>query len=817
MAFKLRRFFLSEDSHHATESSLRTVMRVLLILLITMTLVFATSVALKLHFLATRILPGVYVQGISVGGLTPDEAAKVLARELPAPERLGVDVHVAGQTWAISWAVAGKHYDLDATVRDAYDVGRNEAGKATLLARLRQQDANINPILVPANPSMVATHLTEIAAEVAVPPVDAHIEFKGGKVISTQGQPGRRLDIEDSVAQVVQALARGTPSVELAPVSVEPEIVNVGPARSQAETWLAEPFVLMVETGPGNGDSEAETAASQTEFVASSELISTWLDPQVKGQDIELYVDTASVRSWLEEVASQVGERQPLDIDLTLETVVVALSGGQHMAEATVLPPTRVYTVQMGDTLSGLAYRFDTTVEDLKTSNSLSSDTIIIGQRLLVQDNGQAPPLLAEGVSGDTPMAPPMPADNINDNDIQDAPTSHSARWREDLDVLVDLLYQMPEFHEGGFAIVHHESFAQAVSALEANIPALEDHEIVVGMMQIVTMLGDAHTRVNTHQWSAYQESMYPLRLEWFDDGLFVTAVQPGYEGLLGSEMVQIGDMPTQQIMGILTHIIAHESAYRVRAASTDFMVRPVILHALGLTSELYGATFVFRDTDGYNFTQYMNAGSPEDMQDSWVFAVPRDTGPLYLRQPDDVFYWQTFIESAQALYFQYNVCAEQPGTTWVGFLSSLDQAIQTQPVEKIIIDLRRNLGGSPSPLGMIIRQLEKYPHLTQQGRIFALIGKKTFSSGVYLTSLLQQKVNATLVGEPTAQGPNFYASPRQLVLPNSGIIIEYSKAYWESAEGSAETIQPDIRIGLSSGDYFAGRDPVLDRVLEIP
>ncbi len=792
-------------------------MRGLLILFLAMTLVFVTSAALKVHFLATRILPGVHVQGISVGDLTADEAVKVLARELPAPETLGVDVHVAGQTWAISWADAGKHYDLDSTTQTAYDVGRNEAGKAALLARLRKQDTNISPLIVPSAPSMVATHLTEIAAEVEVTPMDARIEIKGGKVTAVHGQPGRRLNIEDGVARVVQALASGTPSVELTTVPVEPDVVDVEPARSQAETWLAEPFVLVVETEPANSDSGATTSASQTEFVAPLELVSTWLYPQVKGQGIELCVDAASVRSWLEEIAPQVGERHPLDIDPTLETVLVALSDGQHLAKASVLPPTKVYTVQVGDTLSGIAYRFDTTVEDLKTLNTLSSDIIIIGQRLLVQDTGQASPSLAEGISGDTPMAPPIPADNINDNDAQDTSTPHSVSWREDLDTLVELLYQMPEFHEGGFAIVYHESFAQAVAALEANIPAIEDHEVVVGMMQILTMLGDAHTRVNIHRWPAYQENVYPLQLEWFDDGLFVTAVQPGYEDFLGLELVQIGDTSIEQVMGILTHVIAHESAYRVRAVSTDFMVRPVILHALGLTSELYGAMFVFRDAYGNEFAKYMNADSSEDMQDSWVFAVPRDTRPLYLRKSDDIFYWQTFIESAQALYFQYNVCAEQPGTTWAGFLSSLDQAIQTQPVEKIIIDLRRNLGGSPAPLNMIIRQLEKYPYLTQRGKVFVLIGNKTFSSGVYLTSLLQQKVNATLIGEPTAQGPNFYASPRQLVLPNSGIIIEYSKAYWESAEGMAETIQPDIWVELASEDYFAGRDPVLDRVLEIP
>lgn len=47
---------------------------------------------------------------------------------------------------------------------------------------------------------------------------------------------------------------------------------------------------------------------------------------------------------------------------------------------------TEYYTVKSGDTLYGIARKFGTTVEKLKDINNLSSNTLSIGQKLLVTD-----------------------------------------------------------------------------------------------------------------------------------------------------------------------------------------------------------------------------------------------------------------------------------------------------------------------------------------------------------------------------------------------------------------------------------------------
>lgn len=61
-----------------------------------------------------------------------------------------------------------------------------------------------------------------------------------------------------------------------------------------------------------------------------------------------------------------------------------------HAKPAVVADPETVYIVQQGDTLSAIARRYGVTVQALVTYNSLTSTTIYVGQRLLIP--GQSSP-----------------------------------------------------------------------------------------------------------------------------------------------------------------------------------------------------------------------------------------------------------------------------------------------------------------------------------------------------------------------------------------------------------------------------------------
>ena len=165
----------------------------------------------------------------------------------------------------------------------------------------------------------------------------------------------------------------------------------------------------------------------------------------------------------------------------------------------------------------------------------------------------------------------------------------------------------------------------------------------------------------------------------------------------------------------------------------------------------------------------------------------------MYLQHPPDVYYWYTYLEPARTLYFQYNVCGEMEGAPFREFTAEMFAFIRAHGVRRLIIDLRRNEGGRIESLAPLLINLGQYPELSQDGRIFVLTSGQTFSSAVYLPSLIQQQTNATLIGEPTAQGPNFYASPASFILPNSALEVQYPLVHWESSKDQTPTIEPDI------------------------
>ena len=386
-----------EAKHQHSTLPLKTVTRVLAVILVVMVVVFAVTAWLTLRQPQNTILSGVRVQTVDVSGLTVDEAVVALTRRLSAPETLGVDVQIAAaqtpQVWRVIWAEVGQGYDFGATAQAAYAVGRDADGKASLLAGLRAQNVVVAPVVVPADPARVQEAVARIAAEVDAAPVDAHLTFDGGNVVAADGQPGQRLDVEDGVARVLQALADGTPSVELALIAVPPKIAAPEPARTQVQAWLAQPFTLVVDDPLvfGIDLSDIDVVANQAltgyhaEFIAPPERMATWFEPRSSADGIHLSLVTAPVRAWIEEIALQLDVNRLLDVEATAQNVFTALYREQHHAAARVRHPDQVYVVQPGDTLSLIAYNHQMPRYQLERANpDVEPGAIDVGQELVI-------------------------------------------------------------------------------------------------------------------------------------------------------------------------------------------------------------------------------------------------------------------------------------------------------------------------------------------------------------------------------------------------------------------------------------------------
>ncbi|MGH7469280.1 MAG: hypothetical protein ACRENP_15105 [Longimicrobiales bacterium] len=94
------------------------------------------------------------------------------------------------------------------------------------------------------------------------------------------------------------------------------------------------------------------------------------------------------------------------------------------------------------------------------------------------------------------------------------------------------------------FHSVAREQFERAVRELDAAIPLLQDHQIVVRLRQITALVGDGHTGV--HLPAHFQ--LLPIALYWFGNDLRVMAATRPYQRALGPRVVQIGGVGIDEV-----------------------------------------------------------------------------------------------------------------------------------------------------------------------------------------------------------------------------------------------------------------------------
>jgi tetratricopeptide (TPR) repeat protein len=150
-------------------------------------------------------------------------------------------------------------------------------------------------------------------------------------------------------------------------------------------------------------------------------------------------------------------------------------------------------------------------------------------------------------------------------------------------------------------------------------------------------------------------------------------------------------------------------------------------------------------------------------------------------------------------------------------FAGRLFEFVETHPVDRFVLDLRWNTGGNnylnkPLLLGII-----KSNKIDQRGKLFAIIGRRTFSAAQNLVNNLEKYTNVVFVGEPTAGNPNFYGDPASIVLPNSGIKVGASTLWWQDLDSrdKRKWTGPELAVELLSEDYFSNNDPAMRLILD--
>ena len=172
-------------------------------------------------------------------------------------------------------------------------------------------------------------------------------------------------------------------------------------------------------------------------------------------------------------------------------------------------------------------------------------------------------------------------------------------------------------------------------------------------------------------------------------------------------------------------------------------------------------------------------------------------------------------LPEARAVYVQLNQVGDKDGETLEAFAKRLFGFIESNSVERLILDLRLNRGGNGYLNRALLLGIIRAQKIDQRGKLFALVGRSTWSAAQMLVNELERYTNVTFVGEPSGSKLNHYGDSRRITLPNSQITVRVSTLWWQGDERDRrQWTAPHVAADLTLEDYRANRDPALEAAL---
>ena len=399
--------------------------------------------------------------------------------------------------------------------------------------------------------------------------------------------------------------------------------------------------------------------------------------------------------------------------------------------------------------------------------------------------------------------------------------------WRSDLRALVAGLEAK---HPDPYWRTPESRLDSAVAALHADIPGLAAHEIIVGFARIAAMVGDGHTSIPLHAARGVDFHVLPYRLGVYEGGLYVEAADRRYASLVGGRVVAIGGVAAERALSLVAPLISRDNDNWIAAVAPNLLNRMEVLHALGLASGLEGVEVSVR-VEGRDHSEWVAPlakrhpqpfGLPflPELTDDWVDArdAARAPVPLYQRRFDDVYWWE-YLPSDDLLYIKWDQVRNRDHgpSALATFREALEFGRERRPA-RTVIDIRNNTGGEGGLLPAIVREIVRSREIDEPGRLFLVIGRRTFSAGQMLTADLERLSTAILVGEPSSAFYNGYAGHVFVPLPETGIGLMVSPSYYQMGLYPGDPRQqatPRLAAVPTFDDYRSNRDPALEAILD--
>ncbi len=420
--------------------------------------------------------------------------------------------------------------------------------------------------------------------------------------------------------------------------------------------------------------------------------------------------------------------------------------------------------------------------------------------------------------------------------------------WIEDINFLQE---NLPKVHADLFANVTEEEFNKRIEQLKEDIPRLDEVEIQLRLKEIFTLVGDAHLMVLDFEsnlqkvfslktlYNIYFEpglkEIYPIKTKWFGDSLYTIEIDSEYKNAIGSKLIKINGYTIEKVMEKINTLISHNNEWRLKALNPMYLIHPSVLKYFDFVDDK--AIFTFESENGKQFDMEIKVKKTDKVR--FVSVLDEvENKPLYMNTDD--LYSYKYLPEEKILYFDFNVYSDnlrhlflkrvQKGLSngkkyiaadeqieelpnFPNFLSEMFEQFDQHEVDKFVIDMRDNNGGSYELGSQLLRKTKLIQDINKKGKLFLIVDKGSFSAPVHDAVRYKNDTEAIIIGEPTGERPFKSGGARFMELPNSKLTIFFSMTTFVPLDENIDAFIPDIIVNQTFEDYRKGIDTVLETI----
>lgn len=408
---------------------------------------------------------------------------------------------------------------------------------------------------------------------------------------------------------------------------------------------------------------------------------------------------------------------------------------------------------------------------------------------------------------------------NIHSQEIE------SENWVTDLNFLKT---ELAKKHKNLFYKISKNEFENGIDKIINQLDKDSDIETSIKLTKLIAKIGDSHTNLSISHLLKKRKNI-PIDLTWFKEGLFITGTTKDNYEILDKRILSINGFKTKTIIDSLKTLFVDENKAQINVNSSRLFDNNVLLKYFGF-SKPNDSTY---DLEVADFNEIITKYHLKEVENNIksnkdkVFTKVNTEKPFYLNGSGKVFKEEYFPK--EKIYFiQYNKCISKETIEKFGnketaysypsfkeFEEQVIKQIENSDIDKLIFDMRFNGGGSSYLAESLIDKISNNKKINKKGKLFVVVGNKTFSSAIFNTIYFKEKTNAIIIGEETGGKPNHFGFVKSFTLPYSEIKVTYSSEFWKLTEKDTNTITPDAIIECSFNDYKNGIDPVFEFVKE--